>query len=98
MRLDKFLKVSRLIKRRTLAKEACDSGRISIGGRAVKAGHEVKPGNELTLDLGRRVIRVRVETVRDNVRASEARELYTVLSESSKAHPEDDMEIDEPPP
>lgn len=99
MRLDKFLKVSRLIKRRTLAKEVCDGGRVSAGGRVVKAGYEVKPGDELTLDLGRRLLRVRVEAVRDNVRASEARELFTVLSKSLKAQPYEDMDdIDEEPP
>jgi len=97
VRLDKFLKVSRLIKRRTLAKEVCDGGRISIGGRAVKAGHEVKPGDELTLDLGRHVIQVRIEAVRENVRAGEARELYTVLSDQLRAQPVDDMDIEEPP-
>lgn len=84
MRLDKFLKVSRLIKRRTLANEVCDAGRISIGGRAAKAGHEVKPGDELTIDFGRRLLVVRVEAVRENVRASEAGELYSVVRDAMK--------------
>lgn len=84
MRLDSFLKVSRLIKRRTLAKEVCDSGRISIGGRPCKAGHQVKPGDELVIDFGHRLLVVRVVATRENVRASEAAELYTVAREEYK--------------
>ena len=60
LRLDKFLKVSRIIKRRTLAKEVCDAGKILINGRPAKAGTEVKPQDELTLDFGTRIYKVRV--------------------------------------
>lgn len=96
MRLDKFLKVSRIIKRRTLAKEVCDGGRVSIGGRPAKAGAEVKPGDTIAIDFGRRQLAVQVLEIREQVRASEARELYQVVSEtfkeSSLPHLEDDPE------
>lgn len=82
MRLDKFLKVSRLIKRRTLAKEVCDSERVQVNGRRAKAGTEVKPGDEIFIDFGRRQLTVRVLAVREHVRAAEARELYEVVSET----------------
>ena len=64
MRLDKWLKISRLIKRRTVANEACDAGRISANGRAVKASYEVKPGDVLELKFGERLTRVKVLSVR----------------------------------
>ena len=60
MRLDKWLKISRLIKRRTVANEACDAGRISANGRAVKASYDVKPGDVLELKFGERLTRVKV--------------------------------------
>ena len=60
MRLDKWLKVSRLIKRRSVANEACDNGRISVSGRPVKASYEVKPGDVLELKFGEKLIRVEV--------------------------------------
>ena len=64
MRLDKWLKVSRLIKRRTVANEACDNGRISVDGRVVKASYEVKPGDILELKIGQRIVRVEVLSTR----------------------------------
>ncbi|MEW8979486.1 MAG: RNA-binding S4 domain-containing protein [Symbiobacterium sp.] len=84
MRIDKFLKVSRIIKRRTLAKEVCDAGRVQVGGRLAKAGTEVKPGDVIAIDFGRRQLTVRVLEVREQVRAAEARELYEVISEEFK--------------
>jgi ribosomal 50S subunit-recycling heat shock protein len=95
MRLDKFLKVSRIIKRRTLAKEVCDGERVSMNGRRAKAGAEVKPGDTITIDFGRRQLTVGVIEVRDKVRAAEAKELYEIKEESFKtesllAHLEDD--------
>ncbi len=60
MRLDKFLKVSRIIKRRTLAKEVCDAGKININGRIAKASTEVKAGDVLSLDYGHRIVKVRI--------------------------------------
>ncbi len=81
MRIDKFLKVSRLIKRRTLAKEVCDQGRIQLNGRVAKAGSEVQVGDVLTIDFGQRVLRVRVERLQETVRKEEAELLYTVLDD-----------------
>ena len=65
MRLDKWLKISRLIKRRTVANEACDAGRISANGRAVKASYDVKPGDVLELKFGERLTRVKVLSVQE---------------------------------
>ncbi|HHW99562.1 MAG TPA: RNA-binding S4 domain-containing protein [Firmicutes bacterium] len=81
MRLDKFLKVSRLIKRRTLAKEVCDQGRVQVNGRVAKAGSELQVGDILTLDFGQRVLKVRVERLQDSARKEEAELLYTVLDD-----------------
>lgn len=79
MRLDKFLKVSRLIKRRTVAKKACDAGKVSVNGHIAKASTEVEVGDELTLLFGEREVRVRVEALNEKVRAEEAATLYTSL-------------------
>ena len=76
MRLDKFLKVSRLIKRRTVANEACDNGRISVNGRIVKASYEVKVGDKLEITMGPRTIAVEVLVVADNVRKDDACAMY----------------------
>lgn len=96
MRIDKYLKVSRIIKRRTLAKEVCDGDRVKINGRRAKAGTEVKPGDLVEIDFGRRQLAFRIVEVREQVRAAEARELYTVESETFKEttlpHLEDDPE------
>ena len=76
MRLDKFLKVSRLIKRRTVANEACDNGRIQVNGRVVKASYEVKVGDRLEISMGPRVVAVEVLQVADNVRKDDAVTMY----------------------
>lgn len=76
MRLDKYLKVSRLIKRRTVANEACDNGRISVNGRVVKASYEVKVGDKIELAMGQRTIAVEVLQVADNVRKDDACAMY----------------------
>ncbi len=76
MRLDKFLKVSRLIKRRTVANEACDNGRIQVNGRVVKASYEVKVGDKLEISMGQRVVAVEVLQVADNVRKDDAVTMY----------------------
>ncbi|MCY0899128.1 MAG: RNA-binding S4 domain-containing protein [Firmicutes bacterium] len=76
MRIDKYLKVSRLIKRRTLAKEALDQGRVSVNGRVVKASYEVKVGDQIELNLPSGLRTVRVEAVRENVPAKDAPTLY----------------------
>ena len=76
MRLDKFLKVSRLIKRRTVANEACDNGRISVNGRVVKAGYDVKVGDRIEISMGARTVAVEVLLVADNVRKDDAAAMY----------------------
>ena len=76
MRLDKYLKVSRLIKRRTIANEACDNGRISVNGKVVKASYEVKVGDKLEISMGPRTVAVEVVQVADNVRKDDAGMMY----------------------
>ena len=76
MRLDKYLKVSRLIKRRTVANEACDNGRISVNGRVVKASCEVKVGDKIEIAMGPRTVAVEVVMVADNVRKDDAVTMY----------------------
>ena len=80
MRLDKYLKVSRLIKRRTMANEACDSGLVSVNGRPARASHEVKEGDQITLRLGAREVTVEVLSVQETVRQADAAALYRQLS------------------
>ncbi len=79
MRMDKYLKVSRLIKRRTVANEACDAGRVSVGGKPVRASYEVKIGDEITVALGTRVLKVRVTALNEHAGKDEAATLYTVI-------------------
>ena len=76
MRLDKFLKVSRLIKRRTVANEACDNGRISVNGRVVKASYDVKVGDKIEISMGTRNIAVEVLEIANNVRKDDAAGMY----------------------
>ena len=82
MRLDKFLKVSRIIKRRTVANEAAGAGRISINGKVAKPASEVKPGDVLDILLGGRHMLVKVNATPEVVRKEEADGLYTVLPEA----------------
>lgn len=78
MRLDKYLKVSRLMKRRTVANEACDAGRVSVNGKIARASYEVKVGDVIEIALGQKTMRVRVAAVSETVRKEQAAELYTV--------------------
>lgn len=80
MRLDKFLKVSRLIKRRTVANEACDNGRISVNGRVVKAGYDVKVGDRIEIAMGQRKVAVEVLQVTEAVRKDDASGMYREIS------------------
>ena len=75
MRLDKFLKVSRLIKRRTVANEACDAGRVELNGKPAKAGSEVRIGDTITIHFGEKTVSAEVLAVEDNVRKEAASEL-----------------------
>ncbi|MDR4888516.1 RNA-binding S4 domain-containing protein [Bacillus sp. HNG] len=81
MRLDKFLKVSRLIKRRTLAKEVADQGRILINGLAAKASSNVKIGDELTIRFGQKIVTVKIEDLQETTKKEDANKLYSVVKE-----------------
>ena len=76
MRLDKYLKVSRLIKRRTVANEACDSGRVTANGRPVKASYDVKVGDLLEIKFGEKTVKLEVLVVADNVGKNDAAAMY----------------------
>ena len=80
MRLDKYLKVSRLIKRRTVANEACDNGRVMINGRVAKASVDVKVGDEIVIQFGNKETKVRVTDVAETVRKEDAKEMYEFIS------------------
>ena len=79
MRLDKYLKVSRLIKRRTVANEACDAERVTVNGKTAKAGYEVKVGDIITVRFGQRVLSVEVLQVTETVRKEDAPAMYREL-------------------
>ena len=81
MRIDKYLKVSRLIKRRTVANDACDTEHISVNGKAVKASYQVKEGDVISIAFGTRTLTVRVVDVRENANKSNAGEMYEVISQ-----------------
>jgi ribosomal 50S subunit-recycling heat shock protein len=83
MRLDKYLKVARVIKRRTIANEVCDAGRVSINGRPAKPSAEVKPGDILEIAFGSGKSRIKVLAVKETVRKNEAAELYEILEEGT---------------
>lgn len=76
MRLDKYLKVSRLIKRRTVANEACDAGRVSVNGRVVKASYEVKPGDILEISFFQKSLKIEVLSIADHIQKDQADMMY----------------------
>lgn len=79
MRLDKFLKVSRIIKRRTVANEACDAGRVSVNSRIARASYDVKTGDILEISFGGRTVKAEVLDVSDNVRKDAAAQMYKIV-------------------
>ena len=83
MRLDKYLKVSRLIKRRTVANEACDQGRVAVNGKTAKAGSEVSPGDEISLRMGSKLYTLRVNSTQEHVSKDDAAMMYDILREES---------------
>lgn len=83
MRLDKFLKVSRLIKRRTVAQDVSDQGRVMLNGREAKKSSTVKVGDELTIRFGQKSVTVRVESIAETSKKDEAAGMYTVLKEET---------------
>ncbi len=88
MRLDKFLKVSRIIKRRTVANDACSGGRVSLNGRTAKPGADVKPGDVMEIRFGNRVGKYRILDVKETVRKEGAADLYEVLEEDDSIRAE----------
>ncbi len=81
MRLDKYLKVSRLIKRRTVANEACDGGRVSVNGKVTRASYDVKEGDIITIDFGSRPVTVRVLEVKDTAYKDVAKTMYEAIED-----------------
>ncbi len=79
MRIDKYLKVSRLVKRRTVANEVADAGRVSVNGRAVKASYTVKIGDEIEIAFGNRIIKAKVLSVTEQKGKDVAREMYELM-------------------
>ena len=80
MRLDKYLKVSRLIKRRSVANEACDAGRVEVNGKIARASYDVKAGDRITLRFGERALAVEVVSVQENAGKADAATLYRELA------------------
>ena len=76
MRLDKYLKISRLIKRRTVANEACDNERVTVNGRVARASYDVKVGDVITIRFGQKALSVEVVSVADNVGKADAAAMY----------------------
>ena len=81
MRIDKFLKTARIIKRRTVANDACDATHVSVNGRVVKASYEVKQGDIVEITFGEKKLKIRVLDVKDVIRKNDAPDLYEVVSE-----------------
>lgn len=80
MRIDKYLKVTRLIKRRAVANEACDQGRITVNGKVVKASYDVKENDILEIKMGERIIKVEVISIAEHVLKNDASSLYKVIN------------------
>ena len=81
MRLDKYLKVSRIIKRRTVANEACDADHVTVNGRRAKASYDVKEGDLLEITFGQRTLRIKVLEVKDNVAKADASAMYEIIED-----------------
>jgi ribosomal 50S subunit-recycling heat shock protein len=79
MRLDKYLKVSRIIKRRTVANDACDAGRVTVNGKQAKAGAEVKPGDIIEIRFGNNLTKAEILSIKENPRKEESAEMYRLL-------------------
>jgi ribosomal 50S subunit-recycling heat shock protein len=81
MRIDKFLKVSRIIKRRTVANDACDASHVSVNGRTVKASYDVKENDIVEITFGEKKLKIKILSVREVIRKNDASDLYEVLPE-----------------
>ena len=81
MRLDKYLKVSRIIKRRTVANEACDADHVTVNGRRAKASYDVKEGDILEITFGQRTLKLRVKEVKETVAKADAAAMYEIIED-----------------
>ncbi|MHC5249397.1 RNA-binding S4 domain-containing protein [Enterococcus sp. LJL90] len=81
MRLDKFLKISRIIKRRSVAKEVADKGRIQVNGKLAKSSSDVKVGDELKVQFGNKILAVKITELHESTKKEDAAKMYTILSE-----------------
>lgn len=81
MRVDKFLKVSRIIRRRTLAKEVAEQGRVEVNGQIAKASSVVSVGDELTIRFGQKIVTFKIEQIKDTTKKEEAMSMYTIVKE-----------------
>lgn len=81
MRIDKFLKVSRILKRRALAQEACEKGKVFINGRETKSGHQIKVGDIVEINYTSGTLKFRIEDIKETVKKENAATLYTILNE-----------------
>lgn len=79
MRIDKFLKVSRILKRRTLAQEACDKGKVSVNGKDVKPGHRIKAGDVVEISYATGSLKFRINEIKETVKKDEAASLYEII-------------------
>lgn len=79
MRLDKYLKVSRIIKRRTVANDACDAGRVMVNGRVAKASTDVKPGDRIDVEFGNKKVAVEVTQIMESTKKEDAKEMFKYL-------------------
>lgn len=85
MRLDKYLKVSRLIKRRSVAKLVCDQGRVLVNGRPAKSSTNVEVGDQIQIEYGTKILTVEVQAIKDTTKKHEAQQLFKVVSEEAKS-------------
>ena len=81
MRIDKYLKVSRLIKRRTVANDACEQGRVMINDKVSKPGDKVKEGDVITITFGDKILKAKVERITEHVRKEDAGEMYSIIAD-----------------
>lgn len=80
MRLDKYLKVSRIIKRRTVANDACDASHVTVNGRPAKASYDVKENDVIEVSFGARSVKVRVLNIKDSTKKADATDMYEIIS------------------
>ena len=84
MRLDKYLKVSRIIKRRTVANEACDAGKVEVNGVEARASYNVKLGDIICVKLGSKVVKAEVLSINEHVRKEQAQDMYKIIEDTNK--------------